>query len=109
MFKSSSDQIPERSRIQVPFEDGTAVDLSFPSDAMDKMSPETKDEFLKSIAGLLKSIVRVQIPDIEDVNHFMSVEGASLILPDTHGSTELQTLCGDQLFTASLQDLPKYQ
>jgi hypothetical protein len=72
------------------------------------MSEEVRGAFLDSVGRLMGSLVRGEMPDEGDIQRVMSVEGASIVLPEEHGSVALQTLFGGPLLTGNPDDLPKY-
>ena len=68
--------------------------------------PDNRVRFLASVGRLMGSFIHGRMPDEEDVRRVMSVEGASIVLPEDYGSIELQTLFGEQLLIGNV-DLPK--
>jgi hypothetical protein len=104
----SPDQAPEMCSVTIPFEDGTSIQLSHPRTELDKMPPDDKDQFLDSVGALLSCLAKGVVPDAEDIERVMSVEGVSLVLPEDHGSIEVQRILGQHLLTGTQEDLGKY-
>jgi tellurite resistance-related uncharacterized protein len=108
MTVSSRDKAPEMLSIKYNFEDGTFAQLSIPEMELDKLQPTDRNGVVDSAALIMVGIIKGTLPEKEDYDRVMSIEGSSLVLPDTHGLIEIQTLIGEQLLSGAKIDLEKY-
>jgi len=108
MTNFEADKAPIRSNIRIPFTDGTAIEFSYPRHEFD-IQTRDKDKFLDSVGRVLRNLMDNKVPEKEDFDRAMSLEGVSLILPDDHGNIDIQKLFSDELVTGNEEDLKKYQ
>lgn len=72
------------------------------------MASDDKNRFLDSVGELLNCLIKGTSPHSEDFDNVMSIEGTSIILPESHGTSELQTLLGEQIISGSSENISKY-
>lgn len=108
MSTSPEDKAPNMLSIKYNFGDGTFAELTLPEAKLDKLETPDKNDVLDSAGFMLRAIINGILPKQEDVERFMAIEGASIVLPETHGMIEMQTFLGEQLLTGAQTDLEKY-
>lgn len=108
MTTSPHDKAPDMMSIKINFDDGTFAQLSVPHAELAKLNSAERDGVIDSAALVMRGVMGCTTPKQEDYERVMSIEGASLVLPEGHGPIEIQTLIGEQLLTGVQADLEKY-